>query len=293
MAETTTPKRKNPFSCTINYYRDAGRIYWRNFWKFFIVGLAGAIIVNLTIWATQLYFEGKLGLPVPANTLNRKLLNFATRMIIAMIMNGFIGAIIGMGYDIMGSGDEFAQLRQIFYYIRKYWFKFFLIGFVVNVLVYAIPFLDFLYDTPDQFILLNYIVHALQILIYIFFYIFNPSIIFYPNFSEALKNTIAMFKKYFGRIVCSYFIYITIFFVPLLVMKFISLEIESDDTFWYISEIFNRTILFYDSDVTNFALHFGRVFWFWRFIIGFPFLSLVSLRINNEYQYEQNPDNFT
>ena len=293
MSENLTVKKKSTLACTINYYGTASRIYWRNFWKFFIVGLAGAIMINLAIWVAQLYFEGKLGIPIPDKDLNRKLIDFAIRMLIAMILNGFIGAILGVGYDIMGSGDEFAQLRNFFYYVRKYWLKYFFLGFVVNFLVYAIPFLDFLYDTPDQYILLNYIVHALQILIYLFFYILNPSIIFYTNFSEAFKNAIGMFKKYYGRIVCSYLIYITLFFVPLLVMKFISLEIESDDTFWYIKEIFNRAYLFYDSDVSSFSRNFSRIFWFWRFIIGFPFLSLVSLRINNEYQYEQHPDNFT
>jgi hypothetical protein len=267
-----------------------------------VVGLIAGIITNLAEWGVQLYFDGKTGLVLPNTELDAYVLYFAIRLIIAMVINGFYGAILGMGYDIMGSGDNFAPFRNFFYYVRKYWFKYFLLGFVVNFFVYLHPFIDYflrLNSTTDYTIRLNYLIHAYQMVIYLFFYIFNPALMCYSNFSEAFRNTQKMFKKYFLQIVTSYLIYYILFFVPTLVVKFMYLRIQYEfdmieyEGFWYVGKIFNKTYYFFSSDLTAFMRNFSRVFWFWRFIIGYPFLSLVSLRINNEYQYEQNPDNFT
>ena len=71
-------------------------------------------------------------------------------MLIGMFVHGLYGAILGMGYDIMGSGDEFARLRNYLYYLKKYWFTYFLLGFIVNVIVYLIPFMDFLYEVNKK-----------------------------------------------------------------------------------------------------------------------------------------------
>ena len=299
--EITTIKKKNPLSSTIKYYGNASQVYRQNFWKFFVVGLIAGIITNLAEWVVQLYFDGKFGLVLPTTELDAYILYFAIRLLIAMVINGFYGAILGMGFDIMGSGDNFAQLRNFFYYVRKYWFQYFLLGFIVNFLVYLQPFIDYflrLNTTTDYTIRLNYLVHAYQMVVYLFFYIFNPALMCYSNFSEAFRNTRKIFKKYFLKILSSYLIYYFLFFVPLLAVKFVYLGIQNDfDIFeyegiWYIGEIFNKTYYFYSSDLTTFIRNFSRVFWFWRFIIGYPFLSLVSSRINNEYQFEQNPDNF-
>ena len=139
------------------------------------------------------YYEGKLNLPRPTGELQWELLGFFIGIFMGMVINGFYGAIIGMGYDIMVSGDEFAQFRNLFHYIKKYWFKYFIIGFIVNLLVSLIPFFDFAWSTVQEFMRLLYIVYSLQLIVYVFFYILNPALIVYPSFSNAIKNTVKIF----------------------------------------------------------------------------------------------------
>ncbi len=290
MSTEIPPKNPNAAKKVWLYYKNAIQIYGSNFKNFFLVGLLASFFLNLIEWLSDLYFEENLGLPVPEmGTLSYKLVALGIRLLIGFFTMGFYGAILGMGYDIMSSGDEYAPVAHFFYYLRKYWIQFFIFGLIINLSVYLlIPFTS--YKTPwNLYISLNYFAHGIQFIIYFFFYLLNPTVMFYSNMQTTITHTRQKLKKEFWLILLAYLIYYILFVLPLLTKKFISFEIQSQmaaNNGLFDGSLFGIKMSFSEYELTRFTRTFDFIFWFWRFIVGFPFLSIVSLRINNEYIYK-------
>jgi hypothetical protein len=255
--------QKKPILLT--YYKNALLIYFKNLWKFLFIGCIGAsVIFGLNILLVDNILPNTFGIGYPYQNAMEALLSTLIGLPISMVANGFYGAILGMAFDIMASGDEFTNIKNAWYYIRKYWFKFFLLGFVVNIFTYALRFID---PNRESF--------ALSVLFTIFsfglstyFFIFNSALIYYPNFKNSFTKSNKLWKTEPKISFSAHFIYYAIFWIPVIVI--------------FNFYLFNSP---YNSELGLFSRDFNRMMNIIRYLFAYPVMGLVSIRIINEFRY--------
>ena len=108
----------------------------KNFLPFFTILLIGTVIFYAIDISLRIAFYENLVHTIPSQYIN--LIYSLIKLPSDAILHGFFGCAMGLAYDIVSSGDEFAQIKNSFYYIREYWLKFFLFGFISNCFVYVL-----------------------------------------------------------------------------------------------------------------------------------------------------------
>ena len=107
---------------TLKDYKIALNLLKNNIRPFFIILLLGTVLFfSFDYLFYNVLFENFLVYQTFPQNISYGLIRIPADAIIF----GFFGVSMGMGYDIMTLGDEFTQLRNSVYYIRKYWLKYF------------------------------------------------------------------------------------------------------------------------------------------------------------------------
>lgn len=116
------------------------------------------------------------------------------------IFFGFFGAAMGLGYDVMSSGDGFTEVRNSLYYIRKYWFQFFLFCFFFNIFTYWLLYLSI-------FLIPFHTTIVFHVLTYIWVIIFSnifPALVHRNRFFLSFKDNFKILSRQFTRVLATY-----------------------------------------------------------------------------------------
>ena len=122
---------------------------------------------------------------------------------------GFWGAIIGLSYDIMSSGDGFTEFKNSFYYIKKYWFRFVILSFLVNLFTFFLRYLVPRHVNFGEALLIR----SFSFLWALFFVEISAALVSRNNIVLAFKDNFFLLRNHFLRIFKTFGLYYLIFMV--------------------------------------------------------------------------------
>ncbi|WP_371802728.1 hypothetical protein [Candidatus Lokiarchaeum ossiferum] len=177
------------------------------------------------------------------------------------IFFGFFGAAMGLGYDIMSSGDGFTEVRNSLFYIRKYWLKFFFFCFFFNIFTYWLLYLSF-FTIPLH---ISIVFHGLSLIWVILFSNIFPALVHRDHFLPAFKDNFQILSQQFGRVIITYLPYYLIF-----------VYFRSGINIYRNFFVLDTTDLYAFLSITTSILEILYVF------VGFPIFAFLSLSMYNE-----------
>ena len=143
----------NPIRQTLSDFGISIKLLFQNFKPFFIVLLIGTIIYyGMDVFFRYYLFEKIIdSIPNdPTAVINLHSLAYSLfKLPSDSFLFGFFGSAMGLGYDIMSSGDGFTEVRNSLYYIRKFWLKFFVFGFISNFIIYLLRLINPFYISDE------------------------------------------------------------------------------------------------------------------------------------------------
>lgn len=241
----------------------------KNFLPFFTILLIGTVIFYALDISLRIVFYENLIYTMPPDSLN--LIYSLIKLPSDAILHGFFGCSMGLAYDIISSGDEFAQIKNAIYYIREYWLKFFLFGFISNCFIYILRFID-----PSVITLeISLLIRLFSAVWYIILSETNASLVSTSNLFTALKENFLILRKNFGRIIITFGLYYIVFLLPRSLTG-AAYFFNEWPSYGFTAPLF----------MTIQVLTLIYIF------IGFPIFAFLSLGIyNSEYRFKNIPQN--
>ena len=184
------------------------KLFRKNFLPFFIILLIGTVIYYAVNISLRIVFYENLIYTIPPEYIS--LIYSLIKLPSDALLLGFFGCSMGLAYDVISSGDEFAEIKSSIYYIREYWLKFFLFGFISNCFIYVFRFID--PGTLSLEILL--FIRLFSAVLYITLSETNASLVSTGNLLTALQENFIILRKNFGRIVITFGLYFAVFLLP-------------------------------------------------------------------------------
>ncbi len=186
----------------------------------------GVLIVMLSIAIA--------GPEIAQNETYRNILSVGLALPIMFLIYAFYGSGYGLAYDIMSSGDEFAQFKGAFSYFKRYWWQYTLIsliysapGIILNPTI--LPF-----DSIDSIGIQVLIHFVFQIITFLWFTIIGmalPAITAHDNLRESLGESIKLFRNNLSRYARTWGLFFILFQIPVFgIMEFYSLSLNTSDT---------------------------------------------------------------
>jgi len=94
------------------------KLFRKNFLPFFIILLIGTVIFYAVNASLRVAFYENLIYTIPPDYHN--LIYSLIKLPSDSILHGYFGCSMGLAYDVISSGDEFAEIKSSIYYIREY-----------------------------------------------------------------------------------------------------------------------------------------------------------------------------
>ncbi len=204
---------------------------------------------------------------------------FITIFVALIILFAFLNCQNGLAYDIMSSGEMFAEFKSSFTYFRRYWWQYFvltiliLMGWFLGMIIF-----DFDHNNMQspQTITLDAFQIGWLIISFLFFFIWFvtfintlPSITAQGSLKHSFIENFRILRKNAKRLLTTWGIFFLIFFITPFTVSFI-------------------TIIFLPSLTSPFLILFLLgLFISFLAIIGFPMLSLIATGIYNNVEFER------
>lgn len=246
-------------------------LFKENFKPFFVV-----LLIGFVIYMCLDHYLTKIVLP-SVDWINLTIPNELMLFIIYLpgdsIFFGFFGAAMGLGYDIMSSGDGFTEVRNSLYYIRKYWFKFFIFCFLFNIFSYWLMFLSGSVGErgiPIETYITFQVINSIWIILLSNVF---PALVHRNRLPIAIKENFEILSRRFRRVILTYLPY-----------YFFFTYIRTGIAIYQKYNIFPGNKLHFTFQIIKFVLTLIYVF------IGFPIFSFLSLSMYNEEIRSQELD---
>ncbi len=181
-------------------------------------------------------------------------------------MTAFMGALFGYAYDIMSSGDEFTEFKNVFMYFREYWLKYVILSLIANLPMFS---LFILQSNRIQNTIWGYMLVVGVYLLALFwnnlFMLTFPGVTAGNPLKQSIFDNWSLLKNDFVRILKTLWLSSLIFSLPgiLLASFFI---------------VFSSSI---PDDRGSIVLALSALLTFFSSLIGNPFLALICTRIYN------------
>jgi hypothetical protein len=230
--ESNAPNLLEPNSNSEHFFKQDLQISWRLFkenWKtlisygifailgsYFIIALFTIFILVLLIrifeamhWEVSIEFFSDIA---AAMAIPQMIISFA-----------LYGCVYGLSYDIICSGDEFAEFKGSFMYFKKYWFQYVIISFFqggFNLILSLIVTPDLTSTKPinipfNQFILINALGYSIGMVWYFLFCITMPSVTAHGSLKRAFRENFVVVKEQKTKIIKVGLFYTFVVSVPL------------------------------------------------------------------------------
>jgi hypothetical protein len=184
---------------------------------------------------------------------------------------GFLNCQFGLAYDIMSSGDQFAEFKSSFSYFKKFWWQYPLLTFLLLLPhpIFAVitnrrsggsPPIPSL-ETGNLWIALLQLM--LFFILVVFFVETFPSLTAHGRFKDSFIENSRIVRHNWRRLITTWGVYTLIFLAPGFLIGMVSILLEP--ALWL------------------FIL--GMIYFLLISIFGFPMLSLISTGIYNNVQF--------
>ncbi|WP_371804990.1 hypothetical protein [Candidatus Lokiarchaeum ossiferum] len=232
---------------------------------FFVVGMFISVLITLIY-------------------LNVKVEEIAEPLVILMLLPGFLISIwlfqtmltcqYGLAFDIMSSGDMFAEFKGSFSYFKRFWWQYPLLSLIFTLsgffTQFDLPIKFFITEVNVQIMLYTPLTYCLTVL---FIEIF-PSLTSSSNLKASFKENFLILKQNPKRLLATWGIFYIIFqFIPSIVIFIISLL---------------SNLLFEELITIIIFITLIVVMLFWMFVIGYPVMTLIATRIYNSTKESGN-----
>ena len=215
--------------------------------------------------------------------------NLLTYSLIIIILGlilfyAFISCQFGLAYDVMTSGDMFAEFNSSFTYFKRHWLSYIIISIIIGIIPIFIQ-LEYinlnLFDRPISTgtTLIDLVIRILFLIViqFIFFVTLSnvlPSITAQGKFFNALKENFKVIRYGYKRLIVTWGLFFLIFSIPSI-------------TFLLIMTLLFRIFF---SSVWAFLGILQIFFLFVGVFIGYPVMSLISTRIYKNTMAEINSE---
>jgi hypothetical protein len=143
-------------------------------------------------------------------------------IVVMVFMFALMGSIFGLAYDILSSGDQFAEFKGAFTYFKRYWWQYSvlsLIGGIVNMglsftMQINLGLINMTAENVHFYYVMSILVYIIGWIWYTLFILTMPSITAQGNLKKSLKENWAILKAHPARVLKTSFFYLVIFFIP-------------------------------------------------------------------------------
>ncbi|WP_371801860.1 hypothetical protein [Candidatus Lokiarchaeum ossiferum] len=186
-----------------------------------------------------------------------------------IILWGFFGSGYGLAYDIMSSGDGFAEAKSGFLYFQKFWWQYIVLALISNISVFltifpAIPISNM--SLLQQF-LYFFSVHLLTFATNTIFFLTFPSLTAQGSFIKCFKENFAILRNHFKRVVSSMGLIYLIFNLPIGIL----------------SSVYFSNLNYFDGSPTIITTVFMILATLFGYSIVNPMWNLVATRVYNSF----------
>ncbi len=283
--QTNTNKKSSTFSDTKKDFKIAWQLLKDNYKAFigteifavlaflltlFVLGSILMIIVALIPSISLSDFFGQVSDNFGISRVFRMLIG----LIAISIFYAFLNSQHGLAYDIMSSGEMFAEFKNSFTYFKRFWWQYPLLSFALFILngFFSVVFRmggsgpPIFHDITIDFVQIVFMIGEV-ILFFIWFILFIhafPSLTSQGNFKQSYIESIRIIKSNPKRIISTWGTYFLIFIVPII-------------TIGILAEVYGFIFLY---------VLFGIVF-ILIIMFGFPMLSLIAHGIYNNVEFQR------
>ncbi len=206
-------------------------------WKAFVGTEIFAIIAFLLVGTFFWILLQILGLIIPLpNILFSSDEGYRPLMMISvMTFFAFLACQFGLAYDIISSGDMFAEFRGSFVYFRRYWLQYPILTMLYSwALFFSLIPLDFIdrrvldnkYNFDIQFSILFLIVRFLISYVWLVLFIGTlPSITSQRSFKQSFVENFKILRKHPKRLFITWGFLYSIIYLPVVAISILSLSI--------------------------------------------------------------------
>ena len=283
--QTNTNKKSSTFADTKKDFKIAWQLLKSNYKAFigteifavlaflltlFVLGSILVVIVALIPSITLSDFFGQVSDNFGISRVFRMLIG----LIAISIFYAFLNSQHGLAYDIMSSGEMFAEFKNSFTYFKRFWWQYPLLTFTLFIIngFFSVIFRmedshpPIFHDITLDFVQIVLMIGELILFFTWFLLIFHsfPSLTSQGNFKRSFTESFRIIKSNPKRLISTWGTYFLIFIVPIL-------------TLGILAEVYGFIFLY---------VIFGIVFVLVT-MFGFPMLSLIACGIYNNVEFQR------
>ncbi|MFX0090682.1 MAG: hypothetical protein ACFFBD_02875 [Candidatus Hodarchaeota archaeon] len=210
--------------------------------------------------------------------------NFFLTFFGLMLFFAFLSCQYGLAYDIMSSGDMFAEFKGAFTYFRRHWFHYIILTFLVGwiqtlfhpeTLVLQILIRRWVVPLGSIDILYGVLLLISRFLWFVVFINALPSITAQGSFKQSFIENYRILRKHPKRLVITWGIFFCIFSIPSFILSVIEIMFFDQliNSIWGLL----LTILVVTSSLVG-------------ILLGTPMTALIATRMYNSVEFDRyNP----
>src|SRR5271157_260094 len=245
------------------------QIFKKNFKPYFVNQAITLGVVYFAIFSVNWVFSAFLYAHLQDSVSQNLIRTIFFEVLPFVLYSPLLGSLYGISFDIMSTGDEFAEVKGIFLQFRKYGWQYLIFGSMVYIPIILVELvLSFPLVLPNITVAEGFLVYIpMAFASHIFFMQIGPGIRTRNSLSAAMRDNFRSLRLYLKRLTITWAIACLIYNLPYVVVEYIA---------------FFDYNFFVGNPVSLFLLYVAYIFAiFWFFFVGMPMQSIIATRIYN------------
>ncbi len=194
-----------------------------------------------------------------------------------LIFLAFQGSLYGLAFDVMSSGDQFTELGGTFRYLGKFWRRYLLFGFILNMPTICLIVIGVTIGGPALAHLLELLVlfTPISFVVFVIFVQAGPALTAQANVRSAFKDNFQTLHKAPRRLFKTWILFWVIFYLPYFITNILVLA---------------QLNAFIQGDMAGiYLLVLAMITEMWYYLAGVPVQTLIATRIYNSIHLTPPP----
>ncbi len=186
-----------------------------------------------------------------------------------LIFLAFQGSLYGLAFDVMSSGDQFTELGGSFRYLGKFWRRYLLLGFILNMPTICLIVIGVTIGGPALTHLLELILifTPISFVVFVIFVQAGPALTAQADIRSAFKDNFQTIRNVPRRLFKTWVLFWIIFFLPYFITNILVLA---------------QLNAFIQGDMVGlYLLVLAMITEMWYYLAGVPVQTLIATRIYN------------
>jgi hypothetical protein len=227
---------------------------------------------------------------------NRIQITFMGIIFIMLFFNTFLTCQFGLAYDIISSGDMFAEFKRSFTYFRRYWFHYLILTYLIGwtqllfeprslmFLSRLLPITPRFGQNPPRFINIDIYMITMQNIVILIIYFISfvlfintlPSITAQGRFKQSMRENFQILFDSPKQMILTWGLFFLIFNFPVLVVNIVNLVVF---------DILGGSMLFFIINILSIVTFLLGI------LLGAPMMTLIATRVYNSYDLDNIAEN--